>query len=582
MGCPAKSLHAVVARLLPVAVGVVCLGLEPGNAVGQIDRQLVRSYLWPESTAAFERAAAALASDPSLVGVSRGMIHDVAEWMRAGPITPAAPTPGAVGDELIEFDVSTPGGRTVPVLLRLPSGYTHARQWPLMLAMHGGPPGSPEAALRSARSMINVWAEAAEAAGWIVVSPAMVDVVSRDGRTQDRLPYEIFHPEEARAVVDAVRARVNVNPDRLVSTGISLGSNFSIAFGAAHPDWLSAIVPVSTEGDSREHLLRNLAPVPTYVLEGSQDRNIRGVNGPRSLADILTAFGADLVYREFSDRAHEGFAEHYPDVLRWLDSRPRESAPREVIRVPHDAIVPVARRVSWVESHARQGLVHARVLAPSDIDITARWTRGLTLYLNDELVDLDRPVTVRVNGVTVFQGAIERSVPFMLEQARLLGDERRIYSAMLTVEVPTDPSAVRIATEFWDQLAPTHPEGLLSFWEMYAANALDERFPALGIEAVEAPWPGPEPAGPEQVAMRVTAIAASGPLARAGLLPGDVMLSFGGEPFFRSRADVASLRRWLVRELRETPRDYPIVLMRDGTRREVSAAIALGPYRPPE
>ncbi|MFH1766455.1 MAG: hypothetical protein ABIF09_19935 [Gemmatimonadota bacterium] len=65
-----------------------------------------------------------------------------------------------------------------------------------------------------------------------MVSPAMVDVVSRDGRTQDRLPYEIFHPEEARAVLDAVRKRYSVNPDRIVSTGTSLGSNFSIAYAA--------------------------------------------------------------------------------------------------------------------------------------------------------------------------------------------------------------------------------------------------------------------------------------------------------------------------------------------------------------
>ncbi len=369
-------------------------------------------------------------------------MHTLEEVMRAGPPI-ASDVMRAVGDIPNEFVVSTPGGRSVPVWVRLPRTYSSDRQWPLIFAMHGGPPGSVEGAVAGAVRMIDVWAEAAERAGWIVASPAMVDVVSRDGRTQERLPYEIFQPEEARAVIQAVRARFNVNPDRIVSTGISLGSNFSIAYAAAYPDWFSAIVPVSTEGESREHLLRSLASVPVYVLEGSQDQNIRGVGGPRALSEILTALGNDLVYREFSDRAHEGFAEHYPDVLRWLDSRPRAVDPREVLRVPHRGIVGTSRRVHWVESRDRQGVVRARVVSPTEIRVVARWTSAVRLHLNDRLVDLDQPITVRVNGQTVFEGILERSILTALEGARELADERRVYPVVLDVEVPRTPASVQ-------------------------------------------------------------------------------------------------------------------------------------------
>ena len=60
--------------------------------------------------------------------------------------------------------------------------------------MHGGPPGSADGAVRSARRMIDVWAGPAEVAGWIVVSPAMVDVVSRDGRTERPSSLRDFSP----------------------------------------------------------------------------------------------------------------------------------------------------------------------------------------------------------------------------------------------------------------------------------------------------------------------------------------------------------------------------------------------------
>ena len=63
------------------------------------------------------------------------------------------------------------------------------------------------------------------------------------------------------------------------------------------------------------------------------------------MRDIVTSFNYDLTYREFGDRAHEGFQEHYADVLRWLEARPRQVYPREVLRVPNGAIMPISRRV---------------------------------------------------------------------------------------------------------------------------------------------------------------------------------------------------------------------------------------------
>ena len=546
---------------------------------GQIDEQLVRSYLWPQSSGEFGPAEAALRAAPWTTGASREDMQALEQIMRVGPPV-AFDIMQIVGDRLNQFVVSTPGGRSVPVLVRLPSGYESDRQYPLMFAMHGGPPGSVEGARRSAVRMIEVWAVAAEAAGWIVASPAMIDVVAGGGRTQDRLPYEIFQPEEARAVLHAVRERFNVDPDRIVSTGISLGSNFSIAYAAAHPDWFSAIVPVSTEGESREHLLRNLAPVPVYVLEGTQDQNIRGVSGPRALNDILTALGNDLVYREFSDRAHEGFAEHYPDVLRWLESRPRVTDPPEVLRVPHAGIVGTSRRVHWVESRDRQGVVRARVVSRSEIEITARWTGAVRLHLNDHLVDLDQAITVRVNGQTVFEGALERSILRALEGARALKDERRVYPVVLEVEVPRTPSSIEAAVALTEELEPKHPEGTLSFWEMYAVRALEERFESVGFSGTGVPMPT-ESTAPEQVAIRITAVDESSAAARAGLRSGDILLSFGGEPFFRDRGAVARLHHWLLRELRTQAQEYEMLVWREGRSVILRGEFSLGPYRPP-
>ena len=353
------------------------------------------------------------------------------------------------------------------------------------------------------------------------------------------------------------------------------------------PHRFAAIVPVSTEGDSREHLLRNLQHVPTYVLEGTQDRNIRGINGPRALGEILARFSYDATYREFSDRAHEGFSELYPDVLRWLTVRPRGAYPRDVLRLPHTGIMPLQRRVFWIESDTRQGLVRVRVRDHNHIDVDSRWARTITLYLNDRIVDLDRPITITVNGERLPPRRARRTITYAIEQVRELDDAGRVASDVMTFGVPTRSSTMAAGEALWESLAPAQPEGQLSFWEFYAVNALAERFPTVGLEGDDvelddrllAAMTSRYTAGNESVGIGITGVDADGPFAAAGIAPGDVLLEVGGEPFFRGRGGLATLHHWLMRELTGVPRSYRVLLWRGGAVLERSALLALGPYR---
>jgi dienelactone hydrolase len=542
--------------------------------------ELTQRYLWPASDTDFHAADAALNADASLEAMTRERFHDLEEAMRRGRPT-YGPVPARAGGRfpVVEFLVEVPAGPAVPVLVQLPSRYDPRTDWPLMFAMHGGPPGSAAQARSGAERMLRVWADAAEDAGWIVAAPALTPSVTAGTRTEQRLPYELFHPEQAEAVIAALRARYRINPDRMVSTGISLGSNYSIAFATSHPDWFSAIVPVSTEGDSREWLLLNLKNVPVYILEGSKDKNIREITGPRALRDILTSSGYDITYREFGDRAHEGFQEHYGDVMRWLETRPRQAYPREVLRVPNGAITPLSRRVHWIEADTRQAFVHAVVTGPSRIDITARWARSLKVYLHDRLVNLDHPIEVRVNGAKTFSGTVPRSALIALAHARARHDERLIDAAEIAVDLPTTPDAIAVAERAVIALAPTHAEGTLSFWEMYAQRSLEERVPALGIDGTEEPLPPGVKGAAEQIALRIRQSATTGLLSTAGLKPGDLLIEFGGEPFFRGRGGVTALHQWLIRELRNEAAPYTIVIWRDGRRVELTAPLKLGPYK---
>jgi len=198
-------------RLIKQIVWSVLLGmvLLPSDLWGQTEgslEELVRSYLWPNNADEFEKAKAALEGDKALADVSRERFHDLEEIMRRGSIDYSGAPEASEGKfPLQEIVVELPEGEKIPVFVQLPPDYNTEISWPLMFAMHGGPPGSADAAQRSARRMINVWAEAAAKAGWIVAAPSMDTVVSKGQRTQDRLPYEIFHEEQIQAVIFDLR-----------------------------------------------------------------------------------------------------------------------------------------------------------------------------------------------------------------------------------------------------------------------------------------------------------------------------------------------------------------------------------------
>ena len=385
-------------------------------------------------------------------------VREVERVIRAGR---SHPKPAELKSVL---SVEIGDGRTLKVHIVLPVKYDPAKTYPLMVAMGGGPLPNERLANRQARAMLRVWSKAAAEANWIVA--AVEDTVSV-ARSRRPLRYHVLADRHFRRILDAIFAHCAVDPNRVHATGISLGSNYSIAYAAAHPDWFAGIVPVSTEGESREHLIRNLQTVSVAMLEGAKDRNIRSIEGPRRLAAIMKQFKYRVQYQEFPKRGHEGFSEKYPAVLKWLAAMPRRPFPKDVVRLPHPGILLPGRRFYWIEADTHQAAFRAKARG-NTIDVQASRARKLTFFLSDRLVDLDKPVTIRVNGRQVLQRRIARSARVAIEDAARLNDTQRFATARVTVDVPNLD-----AGETWlASLKPKETPGKLAYWEMFAVQTL--------------------------------------------------------------------------------------------------------------
>src|SRR5262249_31760438 len=70
------------------------------------------------------------------------------------------------------------------------------------------------------------------------------------------------------------------------------------------------------------------------------------------------------------------------------------------------------------------------------VDARCRGVASFRLLLSPAQFDLDRPVTVVVNGRTVFEGIAQRSVRTLLEWAARDNDRTMLFAAELPVSVP--------------------------------------------------------------------------------------------------------------------------------------------------
>ncbi|MBL8796171.1 MAG: hypothetical protein JNM56_19880 [Planctomycetia bacterium] len=532
------------ARFPAVLAIILLAGLaaaqEPSVVLTKPQEALIRQAVWGEMA---ERTAAleALRKLPS----TKERVRRVEEIIRAGRTYPA------IQEAKQTFTVPIDGDRKLTVHVQLPKDYDPAQRYPLMAAMGGGPTPDEKRAKAQGAMMYAVWSKPALEASWLVA--AIEDTVSIL-KTTKPLRYPMLTDDHFRAVRDELFRRYALDPDRVHATGISLGSNYATVYAAAHPDWFAGIAPVSTEGESREHVVRNLRHVGVFVLEGAKDKNIRTIEGPRTQAKILDALGYRHRYEEDPDRAHEGFMPKYPAVLRWLAEQPRVPFPKQVVRLAHPGIVPPARRFYWLEADTHQACVEA-IVKGNTIDIHAARARRLTLHLSDRLLDLDQPVLVNVNGQKVHEGRVERSLLTAVEDAASLNDSERFAVARLSVPVPDLEAGERWLKTLDARIAPAR----LPFWEDFAALTMQEARPKL-TEKLEQEK-GPLPDAPGRTALRVLEAPDASPLRRD-----DRILEYDGEPFFTDTDGLAFLHSYLWRTRGTTLR---LKVLRAGQAQEI-------------
>jgi hypothetical protein len=196
--------------------------------------------------------------------------------------------------------------------LYVPEHYDHKKEWPLIVALHGG--------YGSAEDYLWAWLRPAKSSGYIVLSPKSLGVT-----------WSVLNPPLDAASINEciveVSKEYNIDRQRIFLTGLSDGGTFSYLAAFSLPELFAAVAPIAGElNQIADPMLRKKIAndVPFYVIHGAHD-HIFNIVSIRSTCGLLDHLGYNLKFTELPDWGHA-----YPYrinetlVLPWLESLERK------------------------------------------------------------------------------------------------------------------------------------------------------------------------------------------------------------------------------------------------------------------
>ncbi|HTM24308.1 MAG TPA: hypothetical protein VL225_03890 [Vicinamibacterales bacterium] len=333
--------------------------------------------------------------------------------------------------------------------LNVPAAYDASRKWQVRIQLHGG-------VMRDDSSLRGDGSVRLSGAEQIHVMPA---------GWSDAPWWSDAQVENLRGILDSVKRAYNVDENHVVLSGVSDGGTGAYYVAMRDTTPYASFLPLNgyvlvlrSEAMRIGSLfLNNLRNKPFFIVNGGRDP-LYPIEMVEPSVVHMSRSGVPIVYKPQPQAGHdtswwpvvkddfEAFVRTHPraplpDTLTWEVSDTKNwnrahwltidalgSTPGDAKDLPDANLsehVPIFPR-------SRSGRVD---LVRSGNTVTAR-TRGVkefTLLLSPDRFDFARAITVVVNGRTVFDGRVEKSVTTLLKWAARDNDRTMLFGAELKI-----------------------------------------------------------------------------------------------------------------------------------------------------
>jgi predicted esterase len=274
-----------------------------------------------------------------------------------------------------------------------------------------------------------------------------------------------------REIVRLTKLQLNVDDDRVVFAGHSNGASAAYRAAAESPSSYAAFVPINGWPDPGL-AMRNFANRSIWSWSGTRD-NVFPSTEVQALHQWATPFAASWTLSVMDGVAHSTGAwidDELPSMAQRIGRARRTSfdaervvqsagaAPVRVDWLGVDQVDPTRPRAPWhqplltptvatsgdgvrgsragaVVQDSTSGVVRARY-ANNEFDVEASRVARFSVYISSAMVDLDKPVVIRVNGEERFRGVVQLDRRAIVARFLEDSDRQQLWAARVPVTVP--------------------------------------------------------------------------------------------------------------------------------------------------
>ena len=186
--------------------------------------------------------------------------------------------------------------KEIKYLLYVPKDYDD-EPYPLMIFLHGAGERGDDLELVKLHGPPKLIEEGKELP-FIVASPQVA-------------MGEWWSPSTVVWVLEDVKKRLRVDPDRVYLTGLSMGGYGTWETAIKHPDLFAAIVPICGRGDPA--LAERIKHIPTWIFHGAKDTVVPEIHSV-AMFEALEPYGR-ASYTVYPEADHDSWTETYENEL---------------------------------------------------------------------------------------------------------------------------------------------------------------------------------------------------------------------------------------------------------------------------